>query len=151
MSALTYQRLRIALDQQDPNPAIDQSTGGQPVIWRGNDILFEFAVYDHGQLADISAITSVVMSVKPKPNITDAAILTKTVTTGFTADLTDVQWIEGSRRHFSIAVTAAESALLAVSPELAKDYWIVLRALCASTTTQFTLCTATLTVKEDGH
>ena len=105
MSALSRQRLRIALDTAKTGPSIILSTGGVPLSWKGFDAQFEFAVFFGSCLQDVSDLQSITLEIKP--DITTTAVLTAT-TTGINTALTLAQWQAGTDQHVTFDFTALQ-------------------------------------------
>lgn len=108
-------RIRIALNSQDRGSeggSSDIVTGESPRGWVRTDLQFEFGIFQETELALLSNMASVQVTVKPAANRRASAVLRKTITSAdLNLTLTAEQWEAGTHQHFKVAFTNAETAI----------------------------------------
>lgn len=144
MSAYTRQRVRLAIDLQNPNGVVSV-IGASPFFWRSNDVGIELGFFLGNALADVSGWTTITLRIKPKANITADPVASAEVSV-FNAGLTSDQWAAGTAQHAVIALSQTETA---IAPA---DYHFVITALTSAIpATEVTLGVGLISIVEDGR
>jgi hypothetical protein len=108
------ERIRIAFDVESHEAQTDEIAGGQPQMWRNNDVQFELGFFFDGQPVDASQYSEIKLLVKDKDNrqgstplmlkVASAADITTPV---FTAE----EWENKEKQHVVIVFDADETRL----------------------------------------
>lgn len=151
----TKQRIRLAFDATSRKPIKDKTTGETPFIWRGNDVVFEFAGFYGNpllsgvQLIDVTNVSSLSLHVKPYNDRDGDPLMTKTVdATAINPSLAVADWLVDTDQHASVTFLKTETAL-DLGTENEVNYWLVVKAVLLSGA-EITWGATTLTVIEDG-
>lgn len=108
-------RIRVALNSQDRGSeggSTDIVTGENPRGWVRTDLQFEFGIFQETELATLSNMASVQVTVKPSGNRRASAVLRRTITAAdLNLTLTPEQWQAGTHQHFKVPFTAAETRI----------------------------------------
>ena len=93
-------RVRVALDvKARPGTAIDANTGSLPEAYWGADLQVEVALFQNGELLDVSNFDTLVMAMKPFDDWMGAYIINPTALLGIDNTVTQETWDDGSKQH----------------------------------------------------
>lgn len=153
MSTLGRRRIRILADVAVPpgTPLKDIFTSATPAVWRGNDLQFELAIgMSTAIIADIGNIASLTVSILSGPNPTDAALVSKTLTSAELTTITQEQWTARTHQHAVIPFTNAETSP-ALGAEKNKNFWVAISMVTNDVPGRdVTLGCTVLSIYEDG-
>lgn len=105
--SLTTRIIRLKCDIADCN-IVDKLTGEEPFIYSGEDIEFQLGIFDHGSLADVSSLTSVVLEIR---DTADAASYYFQGTDSSLSALTLATWDDDTAQHAAISLAHAANSL----------------------------------------
>lgn len=107
------ERIRIALEVESHEPQTDEIAGGQPQMWRNNDVQFEIGLFLDGAPRSLSDYQSLTLFVKDNdnrtggPNLMLRTIAAADITPTFTAE----EWDNKEKQHCVFPFSAAETRL----------------------------------------
>lgn len=128
MSALSANILRLICHADRPDRVLDQRTAQAPAILKGFHYTVQLGVFIDGALLDsVANWDSVTLEVRALAAgvPTGAALLTKTVSTGFAVP-TSSDWLAKLAQHASLSLTADETSLDAA------ELWLAVHVLTAA-------------------
>jgi hypothetical protein len=108
------ERIRIAFDVESHEAQTDEITGGQPQMWRNNDVQFELGFFFDRQPVDASQYSEIKLIVKDKDNRQSATPLMEAVIAAVditTPIFTVEEWENKQKQHCTMVFTAAETRL----------------------------------------
>ena len=151
MSRPLIKRLRIFADIARPKTLTDLLGNQRLSYFRGNDIQFEIAVAENGNLIDASKIEEIIIQVKDlangqAPPPSSPSLIEVTLgSANINDNLTLADWKSGEYEHGTLVVSAEDSNIAAGEKHFV--LWITTNETPANTTTYIV---GRLNVEEDG-
>lgn len=147
----TSERIRIACDVESHDVQSDEIAGGQPQMWRNNDVQFELGFFLDGVPRDASAYSEIKLIVKESENRQGAGSLMSAVVNpaSITPTFTVEEWENKSAQHCIIPFTSAETRL-DLRGANKRDFWLAVIARTAAGN-RITLMSTLLTLHHDGE
>jgi len=112
MNTLSQIPLRIEINalSNPPNDPIDSNTGNAPRLWRGGDVMLQFAIFNALQQAvDLSNLTSFQVIIQANQQSL-FPLISKTINAGsITASVNRADWLAGIAQQVQVPLTAADT------------------------------------------
>ncbi|MFO1461317.1 MAG: hypothetical protein U1G08_18175 [Verrucomicrobiota bacterium] len=142
-------RLVVQRTASASSAMVDANTSSTPVIFRGTDVEFWFAIFAGDLLESPSSLATVTLEVKGSDARIAAALMSKTISpSALNPGLTIEQWDAGEAAHGVIAFSSLETALDLLQSD-SREFHLVLAGTTADSK-KITLGISVLTIIEDG-
>jgi hypothetical protein len=144
--------IRIACDISNFDAPRDVRTGRTPIFWKGNDLQFQLAVFDHDGLQSLANINRIILDIKPmgpEETAPDVSILPimrgEAPADTFDESITDETWKNGTQQQAVNIFSADESSVSA------QDAWLVIWAETTDDPEKIlTLCAGRISIRESS-
>ena len=149
---LATDRLRLRVDVEQKTGASDALRGATPIAWRSADIVFETALFFHGEVVDVSNLAALTIEIKAPganntaPDAADDPLASKTVT-AFDNSLAAATWTDLSKQHVTVAFTAEEMNFALGGRQY---QWMVV-SLLTTAGKVLTAAAGVIDIREDGY
>lgn len=141
--------IRIKSDLQSvTNDLTDVLTSAAPKFFSGEDVDIEVGVFTGSTVEDVSNVTSVITEVKKLsaggPPVSNQAYLVQKTNSSFDNTLASSTWDDGTKQHFTIALTDVDTAALKEGIKWLSSYAVL------SDGTKITLFAGKVQITQDG-